>query len=428
MTYNDRPKIRIGNLELLVNPQSDSERFEKQAQLGHLEPEVIERSHTLLIRDLATGLLKTTENGKRLNKRQLLDKLLPMIAAQRQILVASSAALVETLAASGIDDTKVIELVKSKDPREAARLVYDSLATRMKPITIAKGRTTDIYKLLESATELQVFRIQEFKDEWSGLIAPALNESNSTYEAKVNARMENQREIKAEPVVLFAQDWLESLYEWSEGKTDEDIKQIAADVLKRRGQLEINWQAVTYALSLSTGRRPSEILSTETTFEVTEDGQLHFTGLAKSKTRAGSKIENAREAKECTSPSICPVEHVMNGLRYLTLIGKRTDIAHDNVNSRYSTPLSSDMRQDIRDKLRSMGITNLYDCRHFYANYWKRLHEITPGNRMDSSKYLELIMGHSDAASTASYKDVFVSFAGVDYDDAEETDETIVQA
>lgn len=155
-----------------------------------------------------------------------------------------------------------------------------------------------------------------------------------------------------------------------------------------------DWQRVSCALALATGRRMAEIHCTAG-FYYQDEYKVGFTGYCKGK---GRKINNIDVRDYVFDiPTLVPAQLVVDGLQWLTDNKKRVDDP-EMVNRRYSTALSKEVKADW---VLSTKLDMTYH--KFRGAYLRACMEIENVDIMDATEYAKGVLGDDDAATIRHY-------------------------
>jgi integrase len=374
MTTYSQTTFTIAGIKCERVPRTTEEKMRKIEALAHIPEQAFSRITVRELREFAKGLI----TKPKARKEELVEKLIDLTKDKRNELAARAAQAVSDLSTMQINIEEIGFLLNtSDDPGEVADLVYSNFATRFAPTTISKRITPALTKLISNNPHIDPEKAIVFKRRWLDIVRPTTTEINKTYSEQVADQHRHLEETNEEAVLCF----------------------IEATLLAAKNGQPVHWAAVVLALVGATGRRPCEIMSKESTYELVDKNMLLFNGQAKTKSR--------QEVGAYTIPTLVEAELCLAGLQWLEENGKRIDCKHGEVNGRFSKSLSTNLPKELKEKLASIGLHKPYEFRHFYACYLNELFNQCPNRpRVSSRAFLSRLLGHgaNDISTSSSYE------------------------
>jgi hypothetical protein len=361
-------------------PRTAEEKLRKIEALAHIPEQAFARMTARDLRDFAAGII----SKPRARKAELIEKLISITKDKRNELAARAAQAVADLSSMQIRIEDIALLLNTcDDPNDVAELLHANYSTRFAPTTISKRITPALTKLLQNNPSVDPEKAVGFKKRWLDLVRPTTAEINKNYTEAVAEQHRDLEDTNHEQILHF----------------------IESTLLAALHNKPVCWAEVVLALVGATGRRPCEIMSKESTYELVvgkpQSGSnlLLFNGQAKTKTR-----ENVGPY---TIPTLVDAELCLAGLRWLETQGKRLDCKHGEVNGRFSKSLSTDLPKQVKEKLARIGLHKPYEFRHFYACYLNEIFmQCQDRPRVSSRAFLSRILGHgaNDISTSSSYE------------------------
>lgn len=414
----DKFVITDGNKDLVltVNPKEAVAKLEKLNTIAdNLPPQLLERLSADELRNLATGIVDTTEKGdngktKRKTKQQLLALLTEATESRRkqtQIANAQHAlelsAILEHTKSSPLLLGLVNECMRTQDLQEAIDKYISWLRTSgnqgsgYTDKTIAKTLSPKVTQFLTLNTQFTKEQSETLLKHWREQMTPLHKAIVSEGDQQREDINRGERvEMDASAITAWVQKTLTAV-------NDE----------LQPGQ----WKAVTYAIALATGRRCAEVLSNQTVFAYDDERHLQFYGQLKKDTEVDEIYR---------IPTVVNSNLVLRGWSALVNSGKCID--HKRVNAVYTKQLTTDLPKQIKQELATMGIGSPKDARDFYACYLDMLlmqyasnwhatlanrPELDTGKQPPSNQVvIGGMLGHDNSFSaTENYKKLYVTWS-----------------
>ena len=374
----------IDDLTFELFPKTDADKKRKLEQIAKLSPALIPRLSVNTLRNLATGILSNT----RAKKADLATALVEATKVEREKQAAVAANAFAELASMNIDTASILRMIDLQDPVEVATMFFNARMSTDATTTISKTLTPELRKLLHQHENTE--RALAFETRWMELVRPLTKQLNTQHKEAVAAKHHEQNASDYLLILDFARAFI----------TDAAAYVRSTDEATVRAAKKVVWQGVVYALIIATGRRQSEIQSLDSGFEAMAgyDDRIMFSNPAKSKQRSVAPF---------FIPTLVSASDCLDAIRYLEIIGKREAIAHGAVNGKYAKPCSSDLRKDIKERLKELGINSTHDGRRFYGSYFAELFMIDPNRpNMSLRAFLSRLLGHGDTdiQTGASYE------------------------
>lgn len=259
---NNKFYLRDGR-NFIINPELESDpgtaRAEKKVFLLTLNSSDLQSDKAWSVealRKLVVGILPvTSEDGRTLKKKELIDHLERYIETEKQIILLATPSILENIEACGYSADALIEMLARMHGTSLVNEIEKTiLLSDLAPTTIVKTLLPDVVKVINSHYQEtdKGFVVTELRRKFR----PVLNKVNSDSDKKVVENSNNRREVK-----------FDVLWEWAL-----NVLNMTADgskVIKRSGN---SWKELSVALSLATGRRCAEIHCMDTVFsECDED-------------------------------------------------------------------------------------------------------------------------------------------------------------
>jgi Telomere resolvase len=160
-----------------------------------------------------------------------------------------------------------------------------------------------------------------------------------------------------------------------------------------------HWKELSFAISVATGRRQSEVHGIETVFEVVDDRTLTFSGQLKTKSRG--------QVPSYRIPCLFDSKTVLRAWERLREEGKV--FSPSECHSKLSKALSTELPQNIKAIKVKANLVAYKDSRDLYGAYCLKVFRT---ENVSTNAYLATVMGHGEGdlgtATTYDKRGVFI--------------------